>query len=77
MQWSSTQLYWNYREEDICGGQDFKTERISVQISASLLISYVIWRQITYFPAFNFAHLLNAKSDISLKEFLRVSHTHI
>lgn len=31
-----------YREEDICGRQDFKIERISVQISASLLISYVI-----------------------------------
>lgn len=49
----------------------------SVQISASLLISYVIWRQITYFPAFNFACLLNDKSDISLKEFLQVFHTHI
>lgn len=49
---------------------------ISVQISASLLISYVIWRQITYFPAFNFASLLNDKNDISLKEFLQV-YTHI
>lgn len=54
----------------MCSGQEFKTEWNWIQISASLLISCVLLRLITYFSALKFAYLLTEKNDISLKQFL-------
>lgn len=70
MQFLSTQLHKNWTDEEMCGGQEFKTEWNWVQISVSLLISYVLLRLITYFSALKFAYLLTEKNDISLSQSL-------